>query len=443
MTTPPCAVLSAICSPASPATRWSPSPTIRRAPSSWPMSTARMWRSSTSRCPVVVVSAPPREFATPRRRRPSWPCRRGTTGSPCARCEPPAPTATWSKVQRRTTSSRPSTRSPGDRQLPQRLDDLGPKPLPAVQVGATIELQTLDRGPVLLETALALVEAAWLEDLDVVDAGDLDGDLVAEVRVGLPRDRPFGDRLDDGAGVGDGDLLAARVGVTASHPTGVEQEDLEVAGRQQFQEPVPLPLVMQGEEGVRAGHPEKLALFVLAAGARPLRLTEHEIRRRLGLIEAGDAGDEPRVLVEDEQLVDAGELARVHVPPEGIHPEDGASVLGVPGVEEVHLPGVVLRDVLQVRLAGADGAVDAGLELLAQAVGLGEAAVLRRRHPAAGVERHKVVLHRFRVVLAGECRGGLARSREADDEHGLVAPRRRDHLATGRSEEHTSELQSL
>jgi hypothetical protein len=116
---------------------------------------------------------------------------------------------------------------------------------------------------------------------------------------------------------------------------------------------------------------------------------------------------------------------------DGREGERRAPVLGVAGVEEVDVAGVVLRDVLEVRLGAHDGAVDRRLVLLGERERLGEAARLGRQQPPVGQPGHEVVLHRQRSVLARERGRRLARAGEADDQADPVAPRRRDDLAAG------------
>src|SRR5687768_4374226 len=71
----------------------------------------------------------------------------------------------------------------------------------------TLLLQALDGRVVLVSAPLTFVELARREELFVIDAGNARRDLVTEVRVAFPRDRSVGDRLDDGRGDGDLDLL--------------------------------------------------------------------------------------------------------------------------------------------------------------------------------------------------------------------------------------------
>src|SRR5206468_9407138 len=95
------------------------------------------------------------------------------------------------------------TTSLGERWSRNRVDDLGPQPREALQVGATLRLEALDDVAVLVAAALARIELAWLQDLLVVDPRDEDSHLVAEIGVGLPLDGALGDRLHCGARVGD------------------------------------------------------------------------------------------------------------------------------------------------------------------------------------------------------------------------------------------------
>src|SRR5262249_11693908 len=116
---------------------------------------------------------------------------------------------------------------------------------------------------------------------------------------------------------------------------------------------------------------------------------------------------------------------RVHV---GERP-GGAAILGVGGVEEVHLPQRVHRHVLQVRVGLGGRVVDGRLEPRVQAERLGEAAVLGRVHLAAGHERDEVVLGGLAAELLGEGRGGLAGTGRADEDDAAGAAADRDDLA--------------
>ena len=73
----------------------------------------------------------------------------------------------------------------------------------------------------------------------------------------------------------------------------------------------------------------------------------------------------------------------------------------------------------------------AGSSVGRQGEGLGEAAVLGGDDPAPGEQPDEVVLDRLGAVLLGEGGGRLARPRQADDQHGLLALGGRDDLAAG------------
>ena len=124
-------------------------------------------------------------------------------------------------------------------------------------------------------------------------------------------------------------------------------------------------------------------------------------------------GDEIVVAIEDQEVIDRLDLARVLVPAERVHAEHGTAVRRVRGVEEVDDAGVVLRDVLEVCLGLADGAVDRRLVLRVERERLREASVLGGDDATARVERDEIVLHRLAVVLARERRRRLAGSRQA------------------------------
>src|SRR5919204_3947650 len=120
-------------------------------------------------------------------------------------------------------------------------------------------------------------------------------------------------------------------------------------------------------------YPQELARLLRTAGARPLRLAEHEERRRLRALQLRDRRDDVLVPIEDQQevglldLVRGGRLDRPET-------EGRAPVLRVARVVEVDLVAV-LRDVLQVRVRLRDGTIDRRLVIRIQAKRLREAAV--------------------------------------------------------------------
>ena len=146
------------------------------------------------------------------------------------------------------------------------------------------------------------------------------------------------------------------------------------------------------EEGIRTGDAEEFACLFSAACRRAARLAEHEVQRSLLPVEACDAGDQVVVTVEDQEVVDRLDLARVLMPAECVHAEDRAAVGRVCGVEEVDDPGVILGHVLEVCLGFADGAVNGGLETRIERERLRKAAVLRGHDAATRIERDEVVL---------------------------------------------------
>src|SRR5215210_5465394 len=80
-----------------------------------------------------------------------------------------------------------------------RRDDLVGECGETAQECLALLLEALDDALVLVGAALRLVQLARAEHALVVaiDAGDVRGDLVAEVRVVPPLDRALGDALDD------------------------------------------------------------------------------------------------------------------------------------------------------------------------------------------------------------------------------------------------------
>src|SRR5512132_4154178 len=292
-------------------------------------------------------------------------------------------------------------------------------------------LEVVDDLAVLLQTPLPLVEAAGLQELDVVEARHRFGHLVAEVLVLRPRDRTLGDALHARRGVRDLDLLRAFVVVAAPNPPRVQQVGPDRVRREQLEDPVALQAVRQREEGVRAGDPQELAGLGRASGGGAGRLAEHEVGGGLLLIELGDRGDEVLVPVEDQQVVHAPDVHRVAEPGEVVHAEHRAPVLRVALLEEVHLAVFVLVHVLEVGRRLDDRVVDVGLEVGIEAERLREASVLGPVGLAAGHERDEIVLHGQRVVLRRERRGGLPGAREPDDHEHLLAGGRRDDLQAG------------
>src|SRR5919108_4846005 len=129
-------------------------------------------------------------------------------------------------------------------------DDLRVETWILPELGEALLLQTLDDGAILFGPAGALVEPLWLEHLDIIDARDRLRDFVAEVVVPGPADGSLRDRLDDGARIFDGQLLAFNGALRAADAPGVHQVHLERPGAMQLQEPVPLLLVAQREERV-------------------------------------------------------------------------------------------------------------------------------------------------------------------------------------------------
>src|SRR5689334_8319750 len=78
-----------------------------------------------------------------------------------------------------------------------RLDDGLVEAGERQQVFPALILDPLDHGLVFGRAALAVIQLARLQDLLVVDAGQQLGNLVPEIRVGLPPDRVLDDGLDD------------------------------------------------------------------------------------------------------------------------------------------------------------------------------------------------------------------------------------------------------
>ncbi len=231
----------------------------------------------------------------------------------------------------------------------------------------------------------------------------------------------------------DLDVLRALRVVPAADAARRHQVDAElvVHRRDHLVQPVALHVVEAHEERIGAGNAQELAGLSHAARGGALGLAEHVVRA--GLLDRGhlrDRRDDGLVAVEDQQEVGLAELARVVVLDR--RQREGAAPVGRVGVVVVvDLAVVVDRDVLQPAAGLGERAVDGGLVARVKAVGLGEAAVLGGEDLAALDQRHDVVLHRQRVVLPRERRGGLAGARQADDQRDLVTLGRRDQLGPG------------
>src|SRR6202047_4976209 len=120
------------------------------------------------------------------------------------------------------------------------VDDFGMKAGEFLEVLAALLLEAFHDRRVLIAASLPLIQLAWLQDLGIVDTRDGARHLIAEIRICLPLNRAFGDRLHDGAGVGDGHLLAAVVAIRASDAAGVEQIHPETARNEPHQGAVAL-----------------------------------------------------------------------------------------------------------------------------------------------------------------------------------------------------------
>src|SRR5919106_6367151 len=176
------------------------------------------------------------------------------------------------------------------RRLTDRVDDLGGEARELAEELAALPVEALDLPFVLVEAALRLVELARAQHRLVLalDAGNAAGDLVAEVRIGLPLDRPLGDALDDRGGVLDPHLARALLRLRPAHAARAHEVDAERVLGEQLEEAVALQVVREREERVRARDAEELALLGGAPGGRPGRLPEHEEGRCLRPFELGD-----------------------------------------------------------------------------------------------------------------------------------------------------------
>ena len=189
---------------------------------------------------------------------------------------------------------------------------------------------------------LGFVETPRLQLLDVVEAGDRGGHLVAEIRVLLEHDRALRDAGDARGGVRDPQLLGPVVAVLAADPSGIQEVGLDRVRGQQLQQAVALQTVGQREERVRSRHTQELAFLGGTSRGGARGLTEHEERRRLLLGQLGDGGDDVLVAVQDQQIVDRPDVARILVGQQVPHLEDRAPVLRVVLVEEVDRAVLVL-----------------------------------------------------------------------------------------------------
>src|SRR5688572_6572260 len=79
----------------------------------------------------------------------------------------------------------------------QRPDDLFGESLPLPEVLAAIVVVLFDQVAVFVASPLPLVHLSRLQIVGVVHSRNRCGDLIAEVRVLLPLNRPLGDSLDD------------------------------------------------------------------------------------------------------------------------------------------------------------------------------------------------------------------------------------------------------
>src|SRR5688572_13082765 len=193
----------------------------------------------------------------------------GVRFQPCSSC----PASKRRAAIRLPMEPRPTNPRVG---LADGVDNLGREAVEAAQELTALAVQALDLALVLVQAPLRLVEPARAQDGLVlgVDPGNVPGDLVAEVGILFPLDRALRDPLDDRGRVLDPHLPRALVRHGPADTPRVHEEDLERVLGEQLEEAVALEVVRHGEERVRAGDPQELALLRGTAGGRARRLPE-------------------------------------------------------------------------------------------------------------------------------------------------------------------------
>src|ERR1051325_2587759 len=124
---------------------------------------------------------------------------------------------------RHPKSSNPGSQTISARRSPQAgsghgFGDISIEPREGFHVVAALAAQALDDAAVLVEPPLLRVQLARAEQPLVVpvDPRHARRDLVAEVGIAVPADRPLGDPLDDGAAVTDLDFKTAPLAFAAA-----------------------------------------------------------------------------------------------------------------------------------------------------------------------------------------------------------------------------------
>ena len=265
---------------------------------------------------------------------------------------------------------------------------------------------------VFVHPALTLIQTPRLEDFGIFEARQFGCNVVAEVGILFPLDCAFDNSLNDGRGMLDPDLLRTFVVVSPADPPGRHEVHLEVGHRlEEFKEPLALESIVREEERIRTWHAKTLARFCRTAGRRSFRLAQHEVGGSLVSFELHHRWDDVLIAVEEEQIVDRRQVARIAMA-DIRKREGGATVRRVRVVKEV------------------DGSVRVGVRVLEPGIGAGRPTVDGRLIVRIEPEclRKTAVLRGVDLATAGTAqrsRPGPAANRAADGTWSSSSPYRR------------------
>ena len=261
------------------------------------------------------------------------------------------------------------------------------------------------------------VGVAGIEDVGI-DAGQGSGNFEVEVRYGLGLglvDRAVEDRVDDAAGILDGDTLARAV------PTGVDEVRLGAALFHALGKLFRILRGMKFEERLTEASRERrgrLGYAALRAGELCGKSGEEVVLRLLGREYGNGRKNAERISRKEDDILSRGSRGNgANYLLDVIDRVGNAGVLRNALVVEVDLAVFVERDVFKKRVA-SDSVVDIGLGVLIEVDDLSIAAALEVEH-AVVVPAVLIVADKKTLGIGGK--GGLTGTGQTEEYSGVLA----------------------